>query len=217
MPSVVVVAATGRSSGCSNRNFSNPIIQSDFADNDVFLGPDGAYYFSASSFQMSPGAPILKSYDLVNWDFIGHSVPTLEFGPGYYMNGKPAYVGGIWASTMRYRQSNGFWYWIGYIGFSETYVYTAPEVTGPWELASTIDTCFYDCGLLIDDDDTMYVVHGNSDIYISQLSSDRLQQTYSQQVFSGPTGHSYIGGNRLYKINGTYYVLDDDPGGYKLI
>ena len=50
----------------SQQNFANPIIYSDFADNYVFRGPDGAYYFSGSSFQFSPGAPILKSYDLTS-------------------------------------------------------------------------------------------------------------------------------------------------------
>lgn len=91
--------------------FSNPIVYSDFPDNDVSQGPDGAYYFSASSFQFSPGAPIMKSYDLVNWELIGHSIPDVaDFGSAYAMKGTPAYVGGVWASSMRYRKSNGLWY-----------------------------------------------------------------------------------------------------------
>src|SRR5690348_1477903 len=68
---------------CSGGNFSNPVIYSDFPDNDVFLGPDGDYYFSASNFHYSPGAPILMSKDLVNWDIIGHSLPRLNFGANY--------------------------------------------------------------------------------------------------------------------------------------
>lgn len=43
----------------------------------------------------SPGAPILKSYDLVNWKFIGHSVPTLSWSSKYDMaNDQTAYVKG---------------------------------------------------------------------------------------------------------------------------
>jgi beta-xylosidase len=138
-------------------NYTNPIIFSDFPDNDVSLGPDGAYYFSASSFQFSPGAPILRSHDLVNWEFIGHSVPMLDFGSGYNMSGTPNYVGGIWASTLRYRQSNKKWYWIGCANFWVTYIYTASSITGPWVQSAQLPggTCYYDCGLLIDDDDTM--------------------------------------------------------------
>jgi beta-xylosidase len=64
-------------------NFTNPVIYEDFADNDVFLGPDNVYYLSASSMHLSPGAPILQSYDLVNWQLIGYSVPWLDFGSNY--------------------------------------------------------------------------------------------------------------------------------------
>ena len=203
------------------QNYTNPVVFSDFADNDVFRGPDGAYYFSASSFQFSPGAPILKSYDLVNWEFLGHSVPTLDFGPSYQMSGSPLpYVGGIWASTMRYRASNKKWYWIGCIGFYNTFIYTADEMTGPWIQSALVQpggTCYYDCGLLIDDDDTMYVVYGNTNINIVQLSEDGLSQVSTHEVFSGPASVQGLEGNRLYKINGTYYVLDDSPQGITFI
>ncbi|KAI9697352.1 MAG: hypothetical protein M1820_007858 [Bogoriella megaspora] len=201
------------------QNFTNPVIFSDFPDNDVFRGPDDAYYYSASSFHISPGAPILKSYDLVNWELVGHSLPTLNFGGGYDFSGPPAYVGGVWASTMRYRASNKKWYWIGCIGFWVTYIFTADDVLGPWEQSAALPggTCYYDCGLLIDDDDSMYVVYGNTNVSIAQLNPDGLSQNKTQQVFSGPTQYQGIEGNRLYKINGTYYVLDDSPQGITFI
>src|SRR6478735_1352370 len=86
--------------------FDNPLIYSDFPDNDVFLGPDNNYYFSASNFHYSPGAPILRSKDLLNWDIIGHSIPRLTFGDGYDLTGSQRnYRGGTWASSMRYRTS----------------------------------------------------------------------------------------------------------------
>jgi beta-xylosidase len=40
--------------------FSNPIIWQDLPDLDVFR-VDDAFYYSASSFHYSPGAPILRS------------------------------------------------------------------------------------------------------------------------------------------------------------
>jgi beta-xylosidase len=180
--------------------FTNPLIYSDFPDNDVSKGPDGAYYFSASNFQFSPGAPILKSLDLVNWELIGHSVPSVAaFGSTFEMQGTPAYVSGVWASTMRYRASKGKWYWYGCVGFSKTYVYTATSVTGPWAQAGTLSHCFYDCSLLIDDDDTMYIVYGQTNISIATLSSDGLSITKTAQLFSGPGGASEEG-SRLYKV-----------------
>jgi beta-xylosidase len=108
---------------------------------------------------------------------------------------------------------------MGCVNFWNTYIYTASNVTGPWEQSAVLPggNCYYDCGLLIDDDDTMYVVHGNTNVTISQLASDGLSEVKSQFVFTGPPGMEGIEGNRLYKINGTYYVLDDYPSGTTFI
>ncbi|PVH69480.1 glycoside hydrolase family 43 protein [Cadophora sp. DSE1049] len=214
--SVASTLATSTSTEATQQpsgSFTNPVVYEDFADNDVFLGPDGAYYFSASNMHYSPGAPILRSYDLVNWEFIGHSVPTLAFGDKYNMVGNTAYIGGTWASTLRYRKSTGLWYWIGCINFADSYVYTAPEANGPWTQASVISgTCFYDCGLFIDDDDKMYVVYGSSTVSMAQLSSNGLSLSKTQQIISTPSGYDFIEGNRMYKRDGIYYVLESAPG-----
>ena len=199
--------------GVLGQDFDNPVVYEDFADNDVFRGPDDTYYFSASNMHYSPGAPILRSNDLTNWEVIGHSVPMLDFGPAYNMtDGETSYITGTWASTMRYRESNGLWYWIGCIQFYRTYVFTAPDVTGPWTMASTIEKCYYDNGLFIDDDDTMYVVHDNTNVTMSQLSEDGLSEVKTQQIITTPEGYQGLEGNRMYKRNGTYYILDDAPG-----
>ena len=72
--------------------FSNPVMWEDLADADVFRVGD-TFYYSASTMHYSPGAPILRSYDLVHWEFAGHSVPSLAFGAKYDLNGNGrAYV-----------------------------------------------------------------------------------------------------------------------------
>lgn len=195
--------------------FTNPVVYEDFADNDVSVGPDGAFYFSASNMHYSPGAPLLRSYDLANWELIGHSVPTLNFGDNYNLVGGQAYRGGTWASTLRYRESTGLWYWIGCVNFWVTYIYTATDPEGPWTQAAQLPggTCYYDCGLLIDDDDTMYVVYGSTDVSIAELSADGLSEVQSQRVFgAAELDIDGIEGNRLYKKDGLYYVLNDHPG-----
>lgn len=194
------------------QSFNNPVIYEDFADNDIFLGPDGSYYYSASSFHYSPGAPILQSFDLVNWQLIGHSVPTLDFGSNYYMaNNQTAYNRGIWASTMRYNKNSNKWYWVGCADFWTTYVYTSPSVTGPWAKSASFQPCFYDCGMLVDDDGTMYVVYGSNNVSVAQLSSDGLSIAKTQPVFSYPSECTGIEGNRMYKKDGLYYILNDCP------
>ncbi|PQE21360.1 glycosyl hydrolase family 43 protein [Rutstroemia sp. NJR-2017a BBW] len=166
----VATSSTSRVSSSSTKtavsptgSFINPVLYEDFADNDIFRLND-TYYYSASNMHFSPGAPILRSYDLVNWEFVGHSVPFLNFGS--HMPG----------------------------------------------------TCYYDCGLLIDDDDTMYVVYGGTNVSVAQLSADGLSQVKTQPVFNAAdAGRNGIEGNRLYKRDGYYYVLDDDSQGTTVI
>lgn len=192
-------------------SFTNPVLWEDLADLDVFRVND-AWYYSASTMHYSPGAPVLRSYDLVSWEYIGHSVPALEWSPKYNLTGgERAYVKGIWASTMRYRRSNGRWYWLGCVESARTYVYTAPAATGPWSLASTLDVCFYDAGLLIDDDDTMYVAYGNSRLSVAQLTPDGLGVVRTQQVYASPPSIGTLEGSRMYKRDGQYYILATRP------
>lgn len=66
----------------------------------------------------SPGAPILTSLDLVNWQVIGHSVPQLAvFGAEYALPpGQNAYIKGVWASWLIFVPSQNKWFWGGCIG-----------------------------------------------------------------------------------------------------
>ncbi|MFC7279206.1 cellulose binding domain-containing protein, partial [Paractinoplanes rhizophilus] len=112
--------------------FSNPVVWQDFADGDIIRVGD-VYYYSASTMHYSPGAPILRSYDLVNWEYAGHSVPRLDFDSAAYdLSGGRAYVKGIWASAFNYRPSNSTYYWLGCTEFNRTYVYTSASVSGGW-------------------------------------------------------------------------------------
>ena len=71
--------------------------------------------------------------------------------------------------------------------FNRTYVYTATSVEGPWTKKSRINNCYYDAGLLVDDNDTMYVAYGNGTISVAQLSADGSSQVRAQQVFQTPS------------------------------
>jgi beta-xylosidase len=193
------------------QTFSNPVLWEDLADLDIFRVGD-VYYYSASNMHYSPGAPILMSYDLVNWKYIGHSVPTLGFGSKYDMSGgATAYVKGIYASTMRYRASDNTWFWYGCIEYSGTYVYTASSVTGPWQQKTKISTCYYDAGMLIDDDNTIYIAYGNTQLSVAQLSKDGLSQVKTQVVYQTPSTIGTLEGSRMYKIKGSYYIFTTKP------
>jgi beta-xylosidase len=186
--------------------FSNPPLWDDLADGDIIRVGD-VYYYTASTMHYSPGAPILRSYDLVHWEYAGHAVPNLDFdNNAYNLSGGRAYVKGIWASAFNYRKSNSTYYWLGCTEFNRTYIYTASAVDGTWSKRAKLNTCYYDAGLLIDDNDTMYVAYGNSNISVAQLSSDGLSQVRSQQVFSTPSSVGTLEGARFYKRGGYYYI-----------
>ncbi|MFI7025007.1 family 43 glycosylhydrolase [Micromonospora sp. NPDC049900] len=202
---LVRVGDTGNP-GTPGGNFTNPVVWQDFADVDIIRVGD-VYYMSASTMHYSPGAPVLRSYDLVNWEFAGHSVPRLDFGTKYDLpSGQHAYVNGIWASTLNYRPSNRTYYWAGCIDFAQTHIYTASAVDGTWSRHATIPNCYYDAGMLIDDNDTMYVAYGNGTISVAQLSADGRSQVRAQQVYQTPSSIGTLEGARFYKRNGAYYI-----------
>ncbi|KAI3397165.1 hypothetical protein diail_11139 [Diaporthe ilicicola] len=206
-----LLMACGLVAWAQGQDFSNPVLWEDLADNEV-IRVDNTYYYTASTMHYSPGAPILRSYDLVNWEYLSHAVPTLSWAPKYNLTGgQQAYVKGIYASTFKYRKSNGLWYWIGCIEYTSTYVYTATSPTGPWSQKAKIATCYYDAGLLIDDDDTMYVAYGNTQISVAQLSADGLSQVRTQSVYSTPSSIGVLEGSRMYKYNGKYYIFVTEP------
>lgn len=194
----------------SPETFHNPVLWEDLADIDIIRVGD-AFYYSASNMHYSPGAPILRSYDLVHWEYVGHSIPVLDFSPAYDLNGGRAYIGGSWASFLGYRKSNSTFYWGGCIGFSKTHIYTAPAAEGPWTKKAILDNCYYDAGLLIDDDDTMYVAYGNKTLHVAQLSPDATHQVKTEVVFQTPPDIGVLEGSRFYKIQGNYYIFTTHP------
>ncbi len=77
--------------------FKNPIIHADYSDPDAIrVGDD--YYLISSSFNNSPGLPILHSKDLVNWAIIGHA---LQQQPPFETFSKVQQVKFVWAPSSR--------------------------------------------------------------------------------------------------------------------
>ncbi|HYP88068.1 MAG TPA: glycoside hydrolase 43 family protein [Polyangiaceae bacterium] len=188
--------------------FKNPVLWQDLADDEV-IRVDDTYYYTASNMHYSPGAPILRSYDLVNWEYAGHAIPVLDFASKYDLSGGQAYIKGTWASTLQYRKSNKTFYWLGCIEFSKTYVYTATAVEGPWQKHPPIGNCYYDAGMMIDDDDKMYVAYGNTKLSVAELSADGFSQVKTQEVYaaSGMT----LEGSHFFKRGGSYYITPTRP------
>jgi len=199
--------AVGAHTSCP-ATYSNPLMWEDLPDAEVIRVGE-TFYYTASTFHHSPGAPVLRSYDLVNWEYISHSVPVLDFDSSYNLNGGQSYVNGIWASSMQYRESNKTFYWMGCMhNKGGGYVFTAASPEGPWTKNAS-QSCYYDMGLLIDKDtDKMYVAWGNNSINVAELSADGLREVRRQEMFKTPGNISGpLEGSRFYKINGNYYIF----------
>ncbi len=134
--------------------YKNPVIYADYSDPDVIRVGD-EYYLIASSFNCTPGLPILVSRDLVNWSLIGHALENLP-DPRY---AQVQHGAGVWAPSIR--EHGGKFYIFAPTPDEGIYVLTAPHPRGPWspprmllEGKGLIDPC-----PLWDEDGRAYLVH----------------------------------------------------------
>lgn len=96
-------------------NVTQPVIWQDPADVDL-IRVNETFYYSTSAIHFSPGAPILRSYDLANWEYLSHSIPSLGFDyPPFDLQEDGAYNQGVYASSIRYHEVAGIFYWVGCI------------------------------------------------------------------------------------------------------
>src|SRR3954452_19183032 len=81
---------------------ANPIIFSDVPDMSM-IRVGKIYYMSSTTMHMSPGVPIMRSNDLVNWQLVNYAYDTLADTDALNLNnGKSDYSRGSWASSLRY-------------------------------------------------------------------------------------------------------------------
>src|SRR5215472_3603609 len=83
--------------------FRNPILYADYSDPDVVrVGDD--FYLTASSFNCTPGLPILHSRDLVNWTIVNYAIKGLP-----HQRYTSVQAGcGVWAPSIRFHAGK-FW------------------------------------------------------------------------------------------------------------
>lgn len=201
--------------------YRNPVLLADYSDPDLIrCGTD--YYLVSSSFNATPGLPILHSKDLISWRIVGHALERLP-GPHF---ARPVHGQGVWAPSIR-EHAGTF-----YIAFpiywrpdddcecdeEGIWVVSAPSPRGPWSAPhqllagrGLIDPC-----LFWDDDGSAYLFHAYAELRAG--ISDRIDMVpisadarhafgRSRLVFSDPERYPIIEGPKLYKQNGWYYLL----------
>lgn len=187
---------------------TNPLTRLDYPDPDVIRVGD-TYYMASTTMYFMPGCVILRSYDLVNWEFAAHVYDRLEDTPRQNLDGANAYGNGMWAPTLRYHDG------VFHIVFiandtHKTYHFSAKNIEGPWT-KSCIAGFYHDPSLLFDDDGKVYIMYGNRDIRVTELKKDLSgpeENGLDKIVISDEKG-PFLGyeGCHLYKIGGRYYAF----------
>lgn len=209
-----------------NGMYRNPVLHADYSDPDVCtVGED--YFLTASSFNCTPGLPILHSKDLVNWKIVNYALKKVE--PVEYYN-EARHGKGVWAPSIRFHEGLYYIYW-GDPDFGIFMVKTR-DPYGEWDKPvlvkagkGMIDPC-----PLWDDDGRVYLAHAwagsrakfNSVLTVCELNKEGTAVISDPVlVFDGNDGVNHtIEGAKFYKRNGFYYLFAPAGGvvsGWQLV
>ena len=200
--------------------YTNPVINADYSDPDVCVGASGEdYYMTASSFQCTPGLPILHSKDLVNWEIVNYALCNLYEGDAELLEhfSTPQHGAGVWAPSIRYH--NG-WYYI-YWGDPDygVFMVKTQDPAGKWEKPVCVikGQGYIDTTPLWDDDGRCYLVNGwansrakfASVLTVREMSADGTRPIGQPViVFDGNgTENRTCEGPKFYKRDGWYWIM----------
>jgi beta-xylosidase len=199
-----------------DRFAQNPIIWADVPDLAVIRVGE-TYYMSSTTVHMSPGLPIMKSRDLVNWQLIGYAYDTLGDNDALTLrNGKNAYGAGSWASSLRYHK--GTFYVSTFSNTTrKTHIFRTKDIEkGEWT-ENSFSPALHDHSLFFDDDGRIYAIYGGGNLHLVELNEDLsgLKPDGINQVVitnasavAGPNIGLPAEGSQLCKINGRYYLFN---------
>lgn len=182
--------------------YTNPLIFADFPDPDVIRVGD-VYYMVSTTMHIFPGATLLKSYDLVNWEYCSNPLEKIESSACFNLDGCDRYGHGQWATSLKYNDGK---YYLLFTTLEEgSYLLIATDPEGPWELQKLAGT-FYDPGLFFDEDGKTYVAYGINTLKIAELDENLSVVPGSDEDVYTYTVKEGLEGSHLYKINGYYYI-----------
>ena len=177
-------------------------------DPDV-IRADDTFYMISTSMHYFPGAEILRSYDLINWEHASFVYERLDSTPAQCLEGGGYIYGkGMWAASLRYHEG------IFYVVFvcndtHKTYLYRSSSMEGPWK-KSYIESFYHDCSLLFDEG-RAYLAYGNTDIFLTELNSEMTGPAEGglHRLIVSDKGNPNLGyeGSHIYNINGRYYLF----------
>lgn len=205
-----IVKSTITSSDDGNGNYSNPVIFADVPDID-FIRVDDAYYMVSTTMHLSPGCPIMKSYDLVNWEIVNYVYNTLGDADNLALrNSEHNYGQGQWAATIRYNKGI---YYVGFLSYAtgKTYIYHTDDIENGKFERFEFDEGFHDMSILFDDDGRVYMIYGGGQIWCVELEKDlsAVKPNTKRRIIddAGLVPGCLAEGAHAYKIDDYYYIF----------
>lgn len=198
-----------------NGTYVNPVIHADYSDPDVVAAHDGSgFYMTASSFQCTPGLPILFSTDLVNWEIVNYALDRLV--PEEFYD-TPRHGKGVWAPSIRFHDGLYYIFW-GDPDFG-IFMVSTDNPRGKWSEPVLVKggKGMIDPTPLWDEDGKCYLVNGwaasradfNSVLTVWEMSPDGKSLIGNPVlVYDGNDGINHtVEGPKFYKKGDYYYIL----------
>jgi beta-xylosidase len=227
---VATLLLTGTHNIHAQQKAHNPVIFADVPDMSI-IRVGKTYYMGSTTMHMSPGVPIMKSADLVNWKLINYAYDTLADVDALNLaNGKSTYGRGSWASSIRYYNKK-FYVTTFAQTTGKTYIYSTSNIEkGPWKRIA-FPPSYHDHSLFFDDDGKVYLLYGNGRLSLVELKDDvsgvkeggvnqvAIENASLPSEVQGKKGGLGAEGSQLYKINGKYYLFNITwpPGGMRTV
>ena len=209
------------SSDQGDGTYSVPLLASDVPDVSVTMVPAAendegrdVYYMVSTTMHLSPGAPIMKSYDLVNWEIVNYVYDRLSINDAFSMrNGMNSYGAGQWASSLRYHDGT-FYVAFNTNNMGGAFIYSTDDIeNGAWDKIA-LGRGFHDMSLFFDEANggTPYLIYGGGSA--ARLSDDltTVVEEYPDIIDEDDyAGASWEGGllegAQVFYVDGQYYIV----------
>ena len=205
--------------------FKNPVLFADYSDPDAIrVGDD--YYLVSSSFNCTPGLPILHSKDLINWRIINYAIKKQIPADVFDV---PQHGKGVWAPTIKYHKGEFYIYYPD--PDYGIYMIKTKDPAEEWSkpLLMLPGKGIIDPSPYWDEDGKAYlsIAWAGSRAGVNSLLTVYRMNTEGtavidegRNVFSGHDFHHTVEGPKIYKRNGYYYIFAPAGGvatGWQLI
>ncbi|AHF16966.1 glycoside hydrolase family 43 protein [Niabella soli] len=192
--------------------YKNPVLNADYSDPDVIrVGDD--FYMTASSFNCTPGLPILHSRDMINWSIINHAlkkqIPEESFNT-------PQQGKGVWAPSFAYHNNELYIYYPD--PDYGIYMIKTKDPAGEWSRPVMVlsGKGIIDPSVFWDDDGKAYLSVAwaasragvNSLLTVFKMNREGTSVIdEGKHIYDGHGMDHTVEGPKFYKRNGYYYIL----------